>query len=62
MLMIFFFFFFLPGAIPCLLSLFGLFFIPESPRWLVSAIQKSVGVYMLLTWCIKKQKKKNSEF
>ncbi|XP_065618525.1 sugar transporter ERD6-like 16 [Quercus suber] len=32
------------GAIPCLLLLFGLFFIPESPRWLVSAIQKSVGV------------------
>ncbi|XP_075657142.1 sugar transporter ERD6-like 5 isoform X3 [Castanea sativa] len=23
------------GAIPCLLQLFGLFFIPESPRWLV---------------------------
>jgi ABC-type proline/glycine betaine transport system permease subunit len=51
-------FFSFPGAIPCLLLLFGLLFIPEFPRWLVSAIQKSVGIYMVLTWCIKRQKKK----
>jgi len=26
------------GCIPCVLQIFGLFFIPESPRWLVSCL------------------------
>lgn len=29
-------FYFISGTIPCLVQLLGIFFIPESPRWLVS--------------------------
>lgn len=31
-----------PGAIPSLLQILGLFFIPESPRWLVSPMYLSL--------------------
>ncbi|XP_050274563.1 sugar transporter ERD6-like 5 isoform X2 [Quercus robur] len=45
------------GIIPCLAHLLGLFFIPESPRWLVSPVQCILDFFFKLafTWCINQE-------
>jgi SP family facilitated glucose transporter-like MFS transporter 8 len=39
-------FFFISGTIPCLAQLLSLYFIPESPRWLVSFSQAAIGLLL----------------